>query len=213
MKEFILDICSLFLLLLAGILLYGFESRETLGFERSSLLCNRVRKSQPFFYYIHDSNTNLEFKAETRAILINSRINNKFTIRETDDQKLADISIELRSRSSLTKHHSNLEYYPGTTKPIRFSFTWQYTKPYIAIDDINWTNGVKESGLSLFEYRKYVIQHEFMHALGYDHQPCNTNTAVNGVCPILYQSTRGPPVGFKSGYEVLDIDYTKKIRV
>ena len=50
-----------------------------------------------------------------------------------------------------------------------------------------------------------------MHALGYDHQKCDSNTAVNGVCPILYQATRGCPDGFKCGYEVLPVDYNDKI--
>ncbi len=157
------------------------------------------------------SATNPEFQSETREIIRNSNMNTKYSIHEVGSRDLADVTIELRSRDSLTADHSKVEYYPGTNKRIRFSFTWQRPKPYVAIDDVNWTYGVDESGLSVKDYRKYVIQHEFMHALGYDHQPCNADTAKNGVCPILFQATRGPPVGFKSGYEVTDIDYTKKL--
>jgi hypothetical protein len=48
--------------------------------------------------------------------------------------------------------------------------------------------------------------------LGFDHQPCNNDTAPNGICPVLYQSTRGCPTGFKCGYEVTKFDYNKKIK-
>ncbi len=168
-------------------------------------------KEQNITYYIHTSLSNPEFKQETRGILKNSAINHKYKIKEVNDPNAADIVIELRSRVSLNVDHNKPEYYPGTNKQIRFSFTWQRPKPYIAIDDINWTYGVAESGLSIDEYRKYVIQHEFMHALGYDHQPCNNETASHGRCPVLYQATRGPPKGFKAGYEVTPIDYTKKL--
>ena len=50
-----------------------------------------------------------------------------------------------------------------------------------------------------------------MHALGYDHQPCNTTTATNGRCPIMYQSTIGCPEGFKCGYNISAADYTKRL--
>ena len=187
-------IINLLLLLLVGIFLYY------------------VSKFKDITYYIIPSKTNPEFVNETKEILKHSNINNKYSIKNVDNPSNADITIELRSRDSLTADHSKIEYYPGTDKQIRFSFTWQRPKPYIAIDDMNWTYGVQESGLTLSEYRKYVIQHEFMHALGFDHQPCNKRTAKNGQCPILYQATRGPPSGFKSGIEVTDLDYTKKLR-
>ncbi len=191
--EFLSDFGNLLLLILAGIILYF------------------LMKDRCITYFIHPSTSNPEFKGETREILKHSAINNKYKIREVDDIKTADIVIELRSRSSLNAEHDTPEYYPGTNKQIRFSFTWQRPKPYIAIDDVNWTYGVSESGLSIRDYRKYVIQHEFMHALGYDHQPCNIETASQGRCPILFQATRGPPKGFQAGYEVIPIDYTKKL--
>ena len=193
MVDILLDIGNLLLLILAGIILYF------------------LMKSKDITYYVVPSITNPEFARETREILTHSDISNKYSIREVSDREYADIVIELRSRASLTKNHSKIEYYPGTNKQIRFSFTWQRPKPYVAIDNINWTYGVDESGLSLKEYRKYVVQQEFMHALGFDHQPCNAETAKNGRCPVLYQATRGPPQGFKAGYEVTNVDYTKKL--
>ena len=174
------------------------------------LMC-AVIYSTPITYYIVPSSTNLEFKPETRQILQTSLINTRYFIKETDNRDEADIVVELRSRDSLTKDHKKIEYYPGTNKQIRFSLTWQNPRPYIAIDDQNWTYGVPESNLSISDYRKYVIRHEFMHALGYDHQPCNSATAVNGVCPVLYQATRGAPRGFKCGTEVAPVDFTKKM--
>lgn len=192
-SEFLSDFGNLLLLILAGIILYF------------------LMKDRSITYYISKNLNHVDFERETREILQHSNVNLKYKIREVDDQQQADITIELRSRESLNVEHSTPQYYPGTNKQIRFSFTWQRPKPYIAIDEVNWTHGVDESGLSIKEYRKYVIQHEFLHALGYDHQPCNKETAVGGVCPILYQSTRGPPTGFKSGYEIQPIDYTKKL--
>jgi len=169
-------------------------------------LCFRTKTA---IYYITPSLTNPEFARETREILAHSGV--KHSIAETDDPSNADIVIELVSREEMEKESSKVEYYPGTKKRIYFSYTWQRPKPYIAIDAVNWTYGVPESGLSIEEYRKYVIQHEFMHALGYDHRPCNARTAPNGVCPVLYQATRGCPPGFKCGSEITQFDYEKKL--
>jgi hypothetical protein len=161
-------------------------------------------------YYIDHSNES--FLAETRHILLTSTINSKYKLRETDNISTADIVIYYRTRDEMIKMNpAKPEYYPGTNKKINFSWTYQYPKPRIYIDELNWLHGVTESGLSITEYRQYVIQHEFLHALGFDHQPCNKETAPNGVCPVLYQSTRGCPNGFKCGYQVTPFDYNKKI--
>jgi hypothetical protein len=162
----------------------------------------------PILYYIDSADA--EFISETKQILIESSINKTHRIAQTDNPSAADITIRLAPRAELDKYHKAEEKYPDG-RPIRFSLTWQKPKPHISIDDINWRYGVKESGLSLDQYRKYVIQHEFMHALGYDHQPCNEETAKNGTCPILYQSTRGCPSGYKCGYTITEADYGKKI--
>jgi hypothetical protein len=187
-----MDFVDLILLALAGIILYF------------------LLKYPVYITYFIKSN-NSDFIRETRKILKESSINNRYKIKEVFDET-ADIVIELRTRESLMDVSDKIEYYPGTKKQIFFSYTWQFPKPYIAIDETNWFMGVPESGLSLENYRKYVIQHEFLHALGFDHQPCDETTAVNGICPILYQSTRGCPPGFKCGYDVTDADYTKRIK-
>jgi hypothetical protein len=167
-----------------------------------------IQKTSYKSYYIYPSSIDVDFQDSVRHILNNSKIHNRYKIQETDDLNSADITIRLTPRSELTSAHSKNEYYKDGTL-IRFSFTYKYAKPKIYIDHINWMHGVPQSGLTLNQYRKYVIQHEFMHALGFDHQPCNEKTATDGICPIMYQSTRGAPDGYKCGFDVTDVDYTK----
>jgi ssRNA-specific RNase YbeY (16S rRNA maturation enzyme) len=164
-------------------------------------------------WYAENSTIDPNFVSTVRKILSNSLIHENYNIKEASSQEEADVMIYLKSKEFMDKHNDFDEYYPNTNKIIRFSLTYQspLSKPYIYIDETNWMQGVSESNLSLNEYRQYVIQHEFMHALGYDHIECNEKTAVNGVCPVLYQSTRGCPKGFKCGYSVTKNDYLNKI--
>ena len=177
------------------------------------------RKFKTYKYFIKYSATDPNFKSLTGDILRNSSIHANYNLRETDDQFNADIMLELVERKKLLAYQNKKEYYPGTSKIIRYSLTWQGNmfydsaspQPYCAIDDENWLKGIPESGLTLQQYREYVIQHEFLHALGYNHVECNAKTAPNGVCPILYQSTRGCPDGFKCGYQITPFDYKERI--
>jgi hypothetical protein len=196
------DLFYLLLFILAIVILFSMTSNKKYNNNGKSIK-----------YYIKPPPSNDEFLWETRRILTNSSINNTHHIEETLNPNTADIHIELAPRDEMAKMYDKdrIEYYPGTTDRIWFSFTTQRPNPRIYIDEINWLYGVKQSGLSISDYRKYVIQHEFMHALGYDHQPCNTNTATNGVCPVLYQSTRGCPSGFKCGFNVTLADYDSRI--
>lgn len=163
-------------------------------------------------YYVYESLLDSNFANETRRILQNTDFLGKITVREVSDPASAIITIKLTPRDKMDMWHMKKEYYPSG-KEIRFSMTEQgwYIKPAIYIDSGNWINGVPESGLTLEQYREYVIRHEFMHGAGYDHQPCNQYTAINGVAPVLYQSTRGPEPGFKCGWKVTPIDFTKKL--
>jgi hypothetical protein len=165
------------------------------------------------YYYIEPNpGIDANFTQTTRRILLNSRVNQTHKIQEVLDKSDADVEIYLRERAEMEKMKSKkAEYYPGTNKKIHFSWTYQYPKPTIYIDGVNWMHGVEESKMPLGDYRRYVIQHEFMHALGYDHQPCNASTAVDGICPIMYQATRGCPPGFQCGNEILAVDYTKEL--
>lgn len=75
-------------------------------------------------------------------------------------------------------------------KKIYFSVTFFKQKPpLILLDPYNYQYGVKESGLSVANYRKYLINHEFAHALGKNHLKCYPGQ----VCPVLYQMTKGVP--------------------
>ena len=162
-------------------------------------------------YYIYRSDIDNTFVEQVRNIMANTDWG-KYKVIEVDKPENAIITIRLCSRKEMDKWHDEPEYYPSG-KEIRFSITTQnqYIKPKIFIDSGNWLNGVPESGLELKDYRNYVIRHEFMHALSYDHQPCNEETAVNGVCPVLYQSTRGCPKGYKCGSNILPVDFTKRL--
>jgi hypothetical protein len=163
-------------------------------------------------YYIYPSQEDPSFQEQVRSILQNTKFQRNIRVSESSSAEHADIAIHLTSRAEMDKWHKEPQYYPSG-KQIRFSITSQRTdaKPQIYIDAINWLYGVEESGLTPEQYRAYVIRHEFMHALGYEHQPCNADTAVNGVCPVLYQSTRGCPQGFQCGYQITPADYGSKL--
>jgi len=164
-------------------------------------------------YYIYDSDIDRSFKTQTRNILKKSSWNNYYKLREVDSEIKSDIDIKLVADSKLERYHDNQEYYSDGT-PIRFSITFQSkkSKPKILINAKNWLYGVKQSGLSLDDYRTYVINHEFGHGLGFDHQKCNKNTVVNGTCPVMYQSTRGCK-NYTCGKEPNKFDRNKKIDV
>lgn len=167
-----------------------------------------LQNNKTITYYVEPSNIDVNFQNEVIKILSTSKINDYYKIQPAGES--SDITIRLVDRKKLHEDETS-EYYPGTNKKIWFSYTWQHPKPHIGIDSGNWLYGVPESKLSLEEYRKYVIRHEFMHALGYDHQPCNATTSINGTCPVLYQATRGPPTGFNSGTDVIDADFKARI--
>jgi ssRNA-specific RNase YbeY (16S rRNA maturation enzyme) len=58
----------------------------------------------------------------------------------------------------------------------------------IYLNETNWTNGSKKSGLSLQDYRKYVLTHEMCHILGYLHETCS---GPNEKVSIMVQQTLG----------------------
>jgi len=100
---------------------------------------------------------------------------------------------------------------------IRFSYTHYLGKDLgkeneivINIDLENY-KGNNGSGMSKEDYEEYVITHEFMHALGYDHQVCNEENSCNGTCPVMYQSTRGCPKGFECGKLPIEQDFSSPI--
>jgi hypothetical protein len=165
----------------------------------------------PLNYYVFKSEHDDQFVNKVQNIINNSEINNRLNF--VNDINKANIVLQLLTDIEIIKLKGGYdeEYYPGTKKKIKFSFTYYKTVPIeIYINYDNWES-CPESGLSVQEYQQYVILHEMMHALGYDHVECNNKTSTNGICPIMYQSTRGPPNGFKTGNQITSVDYTKLI--
>jgi hypothetical protein len=185
------------------------------------LFQNKTNKNNVIPYYI---NGDLDFRKKVNDILSRSNWRKKYIIYETRDKESAIITINLSDRDVMEEWNDDPQYYPSG-KQIRFSITTQSTKikPEIFIDKINWLNGVEESGLTKEQYQEYVINHEFGHGLGYDHQKCvgqstpnkilkqNYNIKNNVLCPVMYQMTRGVPEGGIPNYQVLPEDYTERI--
>ena len=57
----------------------------------------------------------------------------------------------------------------------------------ILFNSHRWKYGSKKSGLCLNHYRQQLINHEFGHAIGYDHVVPEVNQ--NRECPVMYQQT------------------------
>jgi hypothetical protein len=151
------------------------------------------------------------FKNEVRNIINNSGWNNKYSFIETDSNKY-DIGIGLKSREYMEKTNSRKEYDINENR-IYLSRTWIKYPSFlkrsdnpdareIEIDENNWNYGVKQSGLSIPNYKKYVINHEIGHAIGYDHKKCYSNQN----CPIMYQMTKGVPNNSIPSYNVNEKD-------
>lgn len=112
-----------------------------------------------------------------------------------------------------------LDSYHTRQTSTRFSFTLYNKNPIeILIDRTNWEcEGAQKSKLTKRNYKKYVIRHEIMHALGYAHQSAQKalfNNKMNKfICPVMYQATRGPPgASYVCGYQLTDADFTRKIK-
>lgn len=171
-----------------------------------------VAMSRPVFkYYVKSSNIDPNFKQQVVDIISTCAWNKSYKLQLANNELLANCSIELVPRATLDHLHGTDIYADG--RPIRFSVT--VTKPgqnpIIYIDDGNWLNSVPESKLTIKEYRQYVIVHELGHALGYAHQLCNNDTATYGICPVMYQSTRGCPDGFQCGTDVSYSDWLNRL--
>ena len=178
----------LFLLLLLIIIGLVYNSRHSAG---------------TYTYFIHESKLDKDFKRTVSDILENSDWKRYHKVKEVEKLP-ANIDIKLVDRKMLnytddaTYPNGDLVYYSETQ--------YRGKDKHIHIDSKNWLHGVKESNLSVDDYRKYVINHEFGHALGYDHQTCS-----NGSCPVMYQATKGCYDGNVCKVQPTDIDLTNKL--
>ena len=176
---------------------------------------NSVVGKSHILVFIKPSDQDPEFVAKVSDILNHTQFTppgRPLSLKIADKNTAAvDVTLELGDRE--TMHNKNKMEYDSENQPIYFSYTYNTTPRKIIFDPGNWLFGVKRSGLTLNDYRDYVVRHEMLHALGYDHQECNEKTAtlINGemVCPVMYQSTRGPPAGFVCGSQIQPVDYTK----
>ncbi len=152
-----------------------------------------------FKLYICDSDP--KFKEEATKICEESNWHSLIapkTLTIVDKKEEANITMKLSNRKVIDKiFNSKEEKYPSGEK-IHFSVT--VLSPdfrEIHIDEINWKNGVKESGLKLSDYRKYVISHELGHGLGYGHSKFSDEKF-----NMMFQWTRGVPQGCTINYSL-----------
>jgi len=104
----------------------------------------------------------------------------KFTL--VDASVPHDIAIHLLSSADIDDifaehpHLHGLSVTDRTNKPIRIYFSAE-----------NWRKTPQASGFSnLFDYRTYLVLHEFGHAMGKGHEPC-----ISGRAPVMMQQTLG----------------------
>lgn len=149
-------------------------------------------------YYIYKSAIDTDFARKAHRILQLSNWNKYHRFERTYSVNEASIYIHLKSDSWLEPYHKPAKYYPSG-KQIRWSITHRLAgEPSVVyINAKSWMNGVAESKLRLNRYQTYVINHEFGHALGYDHKKC----IGRDTCPVMYQSTKGCPIGKSCGYQ------------
>ena len=176
------------------------------------------KTEQPTNYTYKFTTNQSDFRNDVRNIINNSGWNKLFNFKETSDNNY-DIGIGLKSRKYMDETNTFNDYDENGNK-IYLSRTWIRVPPHlkksiksnsreIEIDENNWYYGVKKSNLSINDYKKYVINHEVGHAIGYDHRKCK----IGEKCPIMYQMTKGVPEKSIPSYDVIyeDINYERPL--
>ena len=104
-------------------------------------------------------------------------------VSEFTDPKFIDIEIyklpnkHISSLFPTQNHLHGLSVTDSRTSPIKIYFSAE-----------NWADGGKSGFTSIIDYRTYVINHEFGHALGYGHAKC---PKAGGPAHIMQQQTLG----------------------
>lgn len=174
----------------------------------------RKQKRQTFYSYYIDSKFS-DFNDETQSILSKSRINEFVDIFRVYSLKKADIIIRLVDREDAIELIRKSKVVGIEDIKNNTFFSWvEYTKnqPEVNIDYDKWTLGSDINyGLSLKDYRKTLIQHEFLHALGYAHVNCNKCTKFGNVCPLMFGPTKTYKTNHIHNTEVSSIDFTERL--
>lgn len=189
-------------------------SRRITKKKRSKRSYTKKQKRQTVYSYYIDSKFE-DFKDEAENILSKSRIQEFVDIFRVYSLKKADIILRLVDREDAIELIKKSKVVGIEDIKNNTFFSWvEYTKnqPEVNIDYEKWTFGSEiKYGLSLKDYRKTLIQHEFLHALGYAHVNCNKCTKVGNVCPLMF----GPSKTYKAGHihntEVSDVDFTERL--
>ena len=182
--------------------------------KKSKRSYSKKQKRQTSYSYYIDSKFS-DFNDEADSILSKSRIHEYVDIFRTYSLENADIIIRLVDREDAIELIKKSKVVGMEDIKNNTFFSWvEYTnkQPEVNIDYDKWTLGSEINyGLSLKDYRKTLIQHEFLHALGYAHVNCNNCTKFGNVCPLMF----GPSKTYKSGHihntEVSSVDFTERL--
>jgi|LakMenE18May11ns_1017448.scaffolds.fasta_scaffold9864659_2 hypothetical protein len=113
----------------------------------------------------------------TSSVNVNSSDGSNRREREREREREPDVHIRLSSEKTIKKECG----FEGLSCAVLGGHN-------IYLNETNWTNGSKKSGLSLQDYRKYVLTHEMCHILGYLHETCS---GPNEKVSIMVQQTLG----------------------
>jgi hypothetical protein len=199
----LLDLLKIFVLLVVCVLAFDWIIAEVL--RKTHYVYIDPSLPQEDYNFIYD-------------VVKNSSWNNHFKIQLCDKKDRSMITtphiwITIVEHNKIAPPGKKREY-DANGEEIKFSVTVfsDVSRPVVWLNADNWYRGVPRSKLSISEYRKYVVEHELGHALGQDHVECNEYTAINGVCPVMYQSTRGC-ANYKCGIApVYPVDLSKRIK-
>lgn len=174
----------------------------------------RQIKSKSHYSYFIDSDHS-KFVQTTEDTLNKSRINDYVDIYRVNSKREADIIIRLVTREEAIELIKKSKIVSMEDVKDNKFFSWvEYlkAKPEVNIDYEKWLKGSEINyGISLKKYRETLIQHEFLHALGYAHVNCNVNTKLGNKCPLMF----GPATTYKKNHihnhEVTAIDFSERL--
>ena len=143
--------------------------------------------------FIFDENVSNKNKDLTRKYLFDSKgwLSKGYTFEEVNDEKLADSKVLFKSTDFINKKYhfanylQNLSITDSSEDLIKIYFNQN-----------NW-DGPPSTFVSekdrLSNYRAYLIQHEFGHAIGYDHPKVPKEKNMKNCDPMLQQTKYTEP--------------------